>query len=140
MQKIDKKQIISKVIAKLTLGFKSPDVKLTDEQYKQIVEDNIISAIEGGSNYWYWIEKGKWNAGAHIWDGTMVISNKKLLESEPKEKLIEKKLDTHSIEKGWEVFKNKYPKHYKDAVSENGDAHTGDILLQCIVLGHVIYG
>jgi hypothetical protein len=137
---MNKEKIVKRVMAKLIKAVKSPDPKLTDEQYKQIVEDNFVSAIEGGSNYWYVIEEGRWNAGKHIWDGTMTISNKKIVEDEHKSKIIEKKIDAHSIAKGWEVFKKSHQRHYKDAIAENGDATTGDVLLQCIVLGKVIYG
>ena len=42
--------------------------------------------------------------------------------------------------KGLAIMADKYPKHMNDMINENFDAITGDVLLQCIVFGDVIYG
>lgn len=49
-------------------------------------------------------------------------------------------LNEETLEKGWEVFRHKYPRHYADAWAEEADAITGDVYLQCCVMGEVIYG
>jgi len=40
----------------------------------------------------------------------------------------------------WKVMHDDYPSHYGDAISENDDAGTGDVYLQCCLFGEVIYG
>lgn len=34
----------------------------------------------------------------------------------------------------------KFPDHFGDLMSENGDSITDDVLIQCIVLGDIVYG
>lgn len=34
----------------------------------------------------------------------------------------------------------KYPHHFRDFISGNGDATTGDVIVQCAVFGEVKYG
>lgn len=115
------------------------DEEMPADDIKSKIEDAIIIAIEGGSNYWYMIEKGRWNAGAHIWDGTLTVSNRKLVDGEGDE-LKQVVLNEQTIAKGFTIFKQKYSRHYQDLMDENDDAETGDVLLQCIVLGEVCYG
>ena len=111
------------------------------EKYdKKIAENMIVTAFEGGSNYWYRIESdtsGNYLKQAFSSKG-LVISNYGIQdEDEPKVKT----LNTISLEKGMVIFKEKYLKtHYVDALGENGDATTGDVFLQCCLFGSVIYG
>jgi len=44
------------------------------------------------------------------------------------------------IERGLQLMAEKYPSHFNDLVSENDDATTHDVLVQCAVLGDVVYG
>ena len=58
--------------------------------------------------------------------------------------------DTYSDEKfslrwdmileGSKTFVQDFPRHYQDFVSENDDAVTADVWLQCVCLGDVEYG
>lgn len=41
---------------------------------------------------------------------------------------------------GLNAMANKCPKHFADLVSENDDAITHDVMIQCIVFGEIIYG
>ena len=45
-----------------------------------------------------------------------------------------------ALEKGWEIFRDKFRNHYSDAIRENDDAITGDTFLQCVAFGDAIYG
>jgi hypothetical protein len=49
-------------------------------------------------------------------------------------------LNLRSIKKGLEVFASKYPRHFADFVSENDDASTGDVFLQCCLFGELVFG
>lgn len=44
------------------------------------------------------------------------------------------------VEKGLELMRNQYPRHYADLVEEEDDAITGDVWLQLTVFGELIYG
>ncbi len=50
------------------------------------------------------------------------------------------RLDLASIARGLEVMATKEPRHFADLVSENDDAETADVFVQCCVLGEVVYG
>ena len=49
-------------------------------------------------------------------------------------------IDPTTIAEGLKVMAQKYPKAWADFMAENDDAETGDIFLQCICFGEVIYG
>ena len=49
-------------------------------------------------------------------------------------------LDINSIKRGIRVMSEKYPKHWSDVVTENDDAITGDVFIQCCLFGELIYG
>lgn len=49
-------------------------------------------------------------------------------------------LDYPAIERGLQVMAEKYPRHFADFVQENGDATTGDVFVQCALLGDIVYG
>ena len=45
-----------------------------------------------------------------------------------------------NVQKGLELMRDNYPRHYADLVEENDDAITGDVWLQLAVFGDIIYG
>ena len=46
----------------------------------------------------------------------------------------------HMIVEGSKVFANDFPRYYHEFVTENDDAVTADVWLQCVCLGDVVYG
>jgi hypothetical protein len=44
------------------------------------------------------------------------------------------------VTKGLEIMATKYARHFADLVSENDDADTHDVFLQCALFGEVVYG
>lgn len=48
-------------------------------------------------------------------------------------------LDLTAIKRGLEVMAKDYPKHFMDLISEADDVITGDVFLQCALLGEVEY-
>ena len=42
--------------------------------------------------------------------------------------------------KGFQLMATKYPAHFADFISENEDAVTADVFLQCVALGELVYG
>ncbi len=37
-------------------------------------------------------------------------------------------------------MRDKYPKHFGDALAHNDDAYTGDTFIQCALFGEAIFG
>ena len=44
------------------------------------------------------------------------------------------------LKEGLTQMAGTYPKHFEDFMNENEDAITGDVFIQCIMFGEVIYG
>lgn len=125
----------------------------TTEPKEKTWEYLLCNAFEGGSNYWYFIEKFQYPKGKTRKDfeyphlelpikgGALTIKD---MEGDQgtgehaKAKLY--RLDLKALERGWKIMHDKYPHHYADAITGQDDATTGDVFLQCCVFGDVIYG
>ena len=115
---------------------------------EETVENMLIGAFEGGSNYWY--EILKFNAPKNFnlsspdmkefrhvsypinFGGSLVVG--------VKGEDIHDSLDRNTINFGLEVMKNKYPKHFNDMIEENDDCVTADVFLQCCLFSEIVYG
>lgn len=103
---------------------------------KDDIESLLVSAIEGGSNYWYRIESEMGEDYLKtVFTTGLEISNHEI-EDVPRKAM----LNAETIETGLKVMAEKYTRHYADALDENADATTGDVFLQCCLFGEVIYG
>jgi hypothetical protein len=49
-------------------------------------------------------------------------------------------MDLESVQRGIDVMSKKYPQHWSDFLSQNDDAITADVFIQCCVFGEAIYG
>tara|TARA_R110001599_G_scaffold87155_1_gene232918 strand:+ start:210 stop:629 length:420 start_codon:yes stop_codon:yes gene_type:complete len=118
-------------------------------------ESLIVTALEGGINYWANIEDGSYkkindwseaNKKGHepfsvrfaqyIWSGgTVVISDS---EGEEFDDPIGE-ISLESIKKGWQLF-SQQRHHFSDFLDNNTDAITADVWFQCCSLGDVVYG
>jgi hypothetical protein len=67
-------------------------------------------------------------------DGAVILKD---LEDGDKKKY---RLDLKSIQNGLQVMADKYPKHFADFASENYDAVTGDVFIQCCIFNKIVYG
>lgn len=116
-------------------------VEISDE----LVSNLLCCAFEGGSNYWYMIERyepfgiNKQFEFPHITvplteEGTIVITDKNEEDGE------HFKLNRLSLARGLQVMVTEYSKHFQDILDETEDAATGDIFLQCCLFGKVIFG
>jgi hypothetical protein len=115
--------------------------KVSYEVSMQMLEDNLVSACEGGSGYWARDMEALTKTGKFYKDilkyGFKLrdITDAKTLEGGKIHRV------SHAqIGRGLQVMAEKYPRHFGDMMNENGDAETGDVLLQCIVFGKVLYG
>lgn len=122
------------------------NIIITTSVSTEKVQDTLCSAIEGGSNYWYMIVKVDGRELAEFLHeipfkgGALYISEYadgyggKYAQEKPF------KLDAVAIVKGVQAMAMNHPKQFADMVNDNGDADTGDVLLQCCVFGELIYG
>ena len=114
------------------------------------ISNLLCSAFEGGSNYWYQIDKfikpenlsfrtDEEQIYRHLdyplnEGGALIINDLEGDEDEPK------RLDLDAIKKGLQIMAEKYPRHMSDFLNDNDDAETGDVFLQCCIFGDAIYG
>jgi hypothetical protein len=126
-------------------------ISITDQR----ISDLLCTAFEGGSNYWYVIEKFNKPEGApelQPREGNDVVykhldypltEGYSLTIADKNDKTTTFKnatLNRESLAEGLQVMSDKYPKHFADFVAENDDADTGDVFLQCCCFGEVIFG
>jgi hypothetical protein len=121
------------------------NVEVSDER----IADLITSAMEGGTGYWCTIidyenpdkEEVEFK---HIelpltTRGAVILR----LDLEPVEEAGDEnrwRLDRAAVERGLKLMAAKHPRHWADFISENDDATTADVFLQCALLGEVVYG
>lgn len=113
------------------------------------IADMLVGAFEGGSTYWCdscrVVDKalngatfidGEDYAGMiypHCLYGTVEITTD---EEDGGRKFF---INRDTIAKGLQVMAEKEPRHFGDMMSENDDATTADVFLQCVVFGVVIF-
>lgn len=123
-------------------------IMVTTYVSRDLLEDTLCDALEGGSNYWYCIEKASAPAdkpaylheyplrGGSLWfsakgdDGDDV-------EIEGSKRWV---LDEFTMRKGAETMARMWPRHWGNLITENGDAETADVFLQCALFGDIIFG
>ncbi len=119
--------------------------------------DLLCEGFEGGIGYWAEIQKYKEPShpvdlsvfgnddvlGKHIYphihyplspDGAVIIKD---IEGGENKKYT---LNMKAIIKGLNVFAEKYPHHFGNWLSEDDDAITGDVFIQCCLFGESPYG
>lgn len=127
-------------------------VNVKHEISLQRISDLLCSAFEGGSNYWYQIDKfikpknlsfrtDEDQIFRHLdyplnEGGALIISDIEGDLNEPPWK----RLDLNAIKKGLQIMAEKYPQIMGEFLNENDDAETGDVFLQCCLFGDAIYG
>jgi hypothetical protein len=119
---------------------KNTKVLVEVELNEGMIHNNLVSAIEGGSNYWAEISVGKHEPGwANYFTATFLVIEE---SDETKGALHGKKyrLNRDKIRSGLKVLATKYPHHFYDILKEDGDTTTGDVLVQCALFGDIVYG
>lgn len=119
-------------------------MKTTKRDLDQMMSDLLCSAFEGGSNYWYMIEKFEYPEGKtradfeypHLEVPFKGGSIKITADGEKKVYTLNRK----ALDKGWLLMRDEYARHYADAMCGNADATTGDVFLQLCLFGDVVFG
>jgi len=50
------------------------------------------------------------------------------------------RLDYEALMRGLKVMQEKAPRHFANWIAENDDSETGDVFIQCALLGDIVYG
>lgn len=125
-------------------------VDLTIEIPDQRIADLLAGAFEGGSNYWYRIN----NAHARhnrldttkaefLSDVPLVVPGNLVIEQDDGSDDYQPcphDLNRSTIADGLRFLAKNQPQHFADILSENDDATTADVFLQCVVLRELVYG
>lgn len=140
-----------------------PDASMVEVRFdpktEKMVRDLLVSAFEGGSNYWYRIESEKLPTGTKKADfkegGRMQPEGEyyhwsQLIPTYPGGQLVIRDisegegethvLDLAALRRGWLLLKKKYPESYKRVLEENYDANDGDLFLQLALFGELVFG
>lgn len=99
----------------------------------QRIADLLVSAFEGGSGYWARI------SGPYVAPLRIVRGEAYMLVVDCEERKTYS-LDREAIERGLGIFRRTAPRHFGNWLAEHDDAETGDVFLQCCILGEVTYG
>lgn len=116
------------------------------------VYNMIVGAIEGGSNYWYWIGSGSMD---RVFESTNEMKGEPTvdrllmaIQSGIKVNIFDfedrrTKLGTLTPEswaKAEKLMMENHKSHLGDILKENDDATTADVFFQLAVMGDVVYG
>ena len=124
--------------------------------------DLLIGALEGGSNYWYFLPDlsmcpgegeaktkevqedslGKeWSKYAvmRIWEALHQGAKIPINDNEDREELLGY-LTLESLDTSLSLMIEKYPWHFANIIKEDDDCETADVFLQLAVLGDIVYG
>lgn len=130
-------------------------IKISDQRIAEL----LCAGFEGGVGYWCRImdtrEPAKveqvLDAGrgdGQVWPfydypltgGATVCRIDDGETEEDDEEYVPLVLDRTAINRGLAVMQQKYARHFGDFLAEREDATTGDVFIQCCLLGEVIYG
>lgn len=117
-----------------------------------IINDQLCTAMEGGSNYWYMVgpmDRKHFIKGDPLVDNITrsILADKNFTlevfdyESEDEENPdLLGKLTYDSVVKAFSIMSQKYPETLGRILSENYDADDSDLWFQLAVMGEVVYG
>jgi hypothetical protein len=113
-------------------------------------EDMLVGALEGGSNYWYWLgddatEIIKKYSGENdplviaMWKAIKAGKTIPIRDYEDRNEVIGS-ISMDSIVNGEMKMASEQPEHWANLVNETDDAETADVWFQFCTLGDIVYG
>lgn len=130
-------------------------VTTTVEVTNDRVLDLLVTAFEGGSNYWIQEVISNPPAGTKYEDFKsggkhepdeyypayqilpFVGGSLTIIDNEDGTKYC---LNSTAIKDGLQLMASKYPRHWENFIDNNDDAETADVFLQCATMGDVVFG
>ena len=124
---------------KAEAAMKNDKFKFTIELDWYTIHGVLVSGIEGDmTRQWAYIDVGKHEPG---WANYFTATFEDHADGQNERGKGKKyKLSKSKILEGLTIIREKYPRHFADILNENSDSITGDVLIQCSVLGDVVYG
>lgn len=129
-------------------------INIPREVTREVIENIIVTALEGGSNYWYYINDNGYDAVRNVIEmerslpfplalveavldhGAVV----EICDIEDTDEVLGV-VSAESIKNGLEKLADSDDSHaLMDELSYNGDAETSDICFQFIVMGEIVFG
>jgi hypothetical protein len=122
-------------------------IHTTIETPNQRIADLMITALEGGSNYWLLaarldhpedktlLSEKPWYASPELYDNTAL----KIVFTE-QEDAKEHLVTSVEIANGTQLMAEQSPGHFADFIAENDDATTAEVWLQYVIFGEIVYG
>lgn len=138
------------------LKLKTMDMTVKIDIGDQLREDLLVTALEGGSNYWYYLSVEAYDLinksirtkqileppSIKMWDAIKHGASIPIYDEENKnEKLGE--INLESIAKGEQMMVDKYFFHFKKLLDKENvewDAETADVWFQLAVMGEITFG
>lgn len=127
-------------------------MKITIEQEITLdnVESVIISALEGGSNYWYWLDTDDFKSDLPDSGQPLTVRISKALytnssfrmpvyDLEDKEEILGI-VSQKSLKEGFEIAAKDYPNQFRAIMDESYDALDADVIFQLCVMKEVVFG
>ena len=105
----------------------------------QVLRDLLVTAAEGGSNYWARISVPPDQTGAD-YTAIRVREHSAHSDKPPVNRIVRAEDLIEGLRKLTTATFPAASKHLTDAITENSDATTADVVLQMAVFGDVIYG
>lgn len=108
------------------------------------IADQIITALEGGINYWCRTAAIIMPDGSQI-SNVQLDKNPDILETATIKILEDDNEKWHTLTKadfqaGLQLMATKFSQHFSDVVNDSGDADTADVFMQLVALKSLIYG
>lgn len=114
----------------------------------ELLTNLIIGALEGGATYWlrsatYLTDTKAYESPAYaevaFWQkgGRMTVFYD---DPDNEERQAGFEIGLTELTNGATVMSEKYPSHFGDLISENDDATTSDVYIQCVIFKEIIYG
>lgn len=114
------------------------EVCVTHKIDRQTVEDLLICAFEGGSDYWIAsATRLVILGGESIYDAAFNHGLVIEVSDEQKRKVM---LNSYMMRHGLQVLFARYPQHGRAIVDDNADAEIADCWLQCCLFSEIVYG
>lgn len=116
----------------------------------QMIEDLLVTALEGGSNYWYWlsnetadqIEKvtGKEDPLSIRFYQAIQKGESLIIHDAENDDEVLGHINSASIQNALLMMATGHREHFADIISENHDATTADVFFQLAVMGEITFG
>lgn len=134
---------------KMNTDDNSLKVGICSHMSNQLIEDLFVTALEGGSNYWYMI-RGEFpnkpdGYPLSTWLIQQVLNNGLEVEIEDVENdninsNLLGKVNITNIQEAERRLIGSHPGHYAQIMGDNWDADNADVWFQLVVMQKVVYG